>query len=151
MISTCKCYITLHLSMHCLPDLIMILIKTWLPLKSSSALPASCPVIELFKALRVCKFSVSTRSFPYDVRFLLLYYTFSGQNAGGNIIGNGMTKQQDSLLSMLYLENVKKYDQNFPQVFCFQVVWDSYESQKLAATYSLSQAFKARGTYIPSF
>ena len=41
----------------------------------------------------VCKFSVSTRSFPYNVRLLLLYYTFSGQQAGGNIIGNGMTNQ----------------------------------------------------------
>ena len=44
MISTCKCYITLHLSMHRLPDWIMILMKTWPPLKPS-ALPA-CPVIE---------------------------------------------------------------------------------------------------------
>ena len=96
MISTCKCYITLHLSKHCLPDWIMILMKTWLPLKPS-ALPA-CPVIEnsCSKPSGFVNFQIAP-DFPYNGRFVLLYYRFSAQHSGGNIIGNGMTKQQDGL------------------------------------------------------
>ena len=48
---------------------------------------------KLSKALRVCKFSVSTQSYPYNGRFVLLYYRFRGQHSGGNIIENGMAKQ----------------------------------------------------------
>ena len=35
-------------------------------------------------------------------------------NTGGNIIGNGMTQQNTRMVYyMLYLENVKNYDQSF--------------------------------------
>ena len=75
-----------------LPPRFMILMKTWLPLKPST-LPA-CPVTEnsCSKPSGFVNFQIAL-DFPYNGRFVLLYYRFSGQHSGGSIIGNGMAKQ----------------------------------------------------------
>ena len=112
MISTCKCYPTLHFSSIDLPVWIMILMKTCPPF---STLPA-CPVIEnsCSKPSVFVNFQLVLNVFPINGRFGLRLIDL--------VVNTGMVWQyywewddnSRTIYSMLYQENVKNYDQSFP-------------------------------------
>ena len=113
MISTCKCYLTLDSSIA-LPDWIMILMKTWLPFATKPSALAACPVIENIcsKPSGFVNFQLALNLFP--IMGELVFFIDLVFNTGGNITGNGMTQQNTRMVYyMLYLENVKNYDQSF--------------------------------------
>ena len=112
MISTCKCYPTLHFSSIALPVWIMILMKTCPPF---STLPA-CPVIEnsCSKPSVFVNFQLVLNVFPINGRLGLRLIDL--------VVNTGMVWQyywewddnSKTIYSMLYQENVKNYDQSFP-------------------------------------